>query len=398
VAAGGAREHIPARDVDVRSSRARAARTGDSTRVLLRAGGARSEILIGEGLLAGCGSLAAARLAGRSAVVVSSERIFGLHGAPLLRSLAAAGFRVARATLPDGERAKSARAVSRLYADFLAARLERRSLIVVLGGGVLCDVGGFAAATFLRGLPTLLVPTTLLAQVDAAIGGKTAINLPAGKNLVGVFHQPRLVLCDPATLRTLRGRELRAGLAEVIKIGAVADRGLFALVERELEAILAWDPAAIRRIVTRAVRAKVRIVARDERDLTGRRALLNYGHTIGHAIEASLRYGRLLHGEAVAVGIAAACRLAVRSGVQRPSDAARQTALLARAGLPTNLPRGIELESLLAHAARDKKARNGRVPFVLTPSIGSARLATRIPTRLVSRVLVEMGAEGRGSR
>jgi 3-dehydroquinate synthase len=366
------------------------------TRFTLRTPGGLSQILVGDGVLAQAGARAAARIKPGPCAVITSRKIFRLHGSRLVRALSAAGFSPSLVFLPDGESTKSIASLRSLYLRFLRARLERRSAIFVLGGGVLCDVGGFAAGTFLRGLPTVLVPTTLLAQVDAAIGGKTAINLPQGKNLVGMFHQPVLILSDTATLATLPSREVRAGLAEVVKIAAALDRRLFARVERLAPRLVRGDRRALTEIVGRAARLKAAIVARDERDLSGVRALLNYGHTVGHALEASRGYRGVLHGEAVAIGIAAACRIGEALGTLPAADAQRQIALLETLGLPVRLPPRVRARSILTHLRRDKKAQGGRIPFVLTASVGSANLANQVTDRLLSRVLDEMGAVGLG--
>jgi 3-dehydroquinate synthase len=367
-----------------------------STGFTLRTPGGTSRIVVGDGVLARAGVLAAASVTPGPCAVITSRKIFRLHGRALARALSPAGFSPTFVFLPDGESTKSVASLSTLYSRFLRVRLERRSAVFVLGGGVLCDVGGFAAGTFLRGLPTVLVPTTLLAQVDAAIGGKTAINLPEGKNLVGMFHQPVLILSDTATLATLPAREVRAGLAEAVKIAAALDRRLFGRVERLAPRLVRGDRGALTEIVERAARLKAAIVARDERDLSGVRALLNYGHTVGHALEASCGYRAILHGEAVAIGIAAACRIGEALGTLSAADAHRQIALLETLGLPVRLPARVPARRILAHLGRDKKARGGEIPFVLTASVGSAKLANQVPARLLSRVLVEMGAVGRG--
>lgn len=267
---------------------------------------------------------------------------------------------------------------------------------MALGGGAVGDLAGFAAATFLRGVPLVILPTTLLAQVDASIGGKNAVNLPEGKNLVGAFHQPALVLADTETLATLPEREFRAGLAEVVKLGAVADAALFRRIEREAARILAREPRVVAGLVALAIRWKARLVADDERDLRGRRALLNYGHTLGHAIEAACGFRRLLHGEAVAIGIAGAARLAAATGLMAPAGAARQEALLARLGLPTRVPPGVTRRALLRAIRADKKALAGRPAFVLTAKIGSGRLRWLKSTRELNRVLVELGCGREG--
>ncbi len=371
------------------------ARPRRPARITVDARGGRSVVLVGPGLLDEAGRRLRTLGDASDLAVVSTPPIARLHAARLLRSLRRAGQRPILFLVPDGERAKTPAQVERLHRRFARAGLDRGARVLALGGGVVGDLAGFAAATYLRGVPLVMAPTTLLAQVDASIGGKTAVNLPEGKNLVGAFHQPRLVLSDTATLATLPDREFRSGLAEVVKVGAALDRALFALLEREAARLLARDPALVARVVARCARLKARLVAADERDLSGRRALLNYGHTVGHALEAATGY-RLRHGEAVAIGIAAAARLAVRLGALTPASAARQEALLARLGLPTRVPRGVSLSLVTEALRRDKKARDGRLVFVLTPSMGSARLRPLRSIRLVSRVLIGLGCGREG--
>ncbi len=369
-------------------------RTG--SRIVLRLGGFESHLHSGPDLLDLAGELLALRVSPGRAAVVSTARVFRLHGRRLVRSLHRAGFDPAPILVPDGERSKSIAMATRLYRAFLRAGLDRSSTVIALGGGVVGDLAGFAAATFLRGVPFVVAPTTLLAQVDASVGGKTAVNLSEGKNLVGAFHQPRLVIADTRTLRTLSEREFRSGLAEVVKVAAALDAPLFRRMERDAEAILARDESVIAALVARAVRWKVRLVAEDERDVTGRRALLNYGHTVGHALETATGFRALRHGEAVAVGIVAASRLAARMGLLAEAGALRQQALIARFGLPTRVPRGLEVDRILALIGRDKKATAGRPAFVLTPQVGSASLHELFSTRILRGVLVELGCGRRG--
>jgi 3-dehydroquinate synthase len=291
---------------------------------------------------------------------------------------------VRTAVIPAGERQKSLGRLGWVLARLIAAGLERRDTLVAFGGGVVGDLGGFAAATYLRGIALVQVPTTLLAMVDSAVGGKVGVNLPAGKNLAGAFHQPRLVYTPLSTLATLPRRELRSGLAEVIKAGMIGDRTLFAHLERNLEDILVLSPPALRTAVARAVRFKARIVAADERE-SGRRMILNYGHTVGHAIEAATSYRRYRHGEAIALGMVAAGRLALLTGLCDAETAARQDLLLARAGLPLDaagLPRG----RVLAALTRDKKVHEGKIRFVFAPRVGSARVHA-VPPAAVARAV-----------
>jgi 3-dehydroquinate synthetase len=264
--------------------------------------------------------------------------------------------------------------------------------VVALGGGVIGDLAGFAAATYLRGVPWVGVPTSLLAQVDSSVGGKTGIDLGAGKNLAGAFHQPAGVLVDPRVLATLPARHRRAGLAEVVKMGMAVDAGLFRFCERHVGALAAGEPAALAEAVRRAIRAKARVVLADERERDGGpRTALNLGHTLGHALEAALGYRRLLHGEAVAVGLRAATALSVRTAGLPVAERARLESLLDALGLPRRMP-PLPIARLLAPMARDKKRARAGVRWVLTPRVGSASVPRLISGHLVRAVLLEAGA------
>jgi len=286
------------------------------------------------------------------------------------RSLIAAGYRPLLFVVPDGEQAKSLRWASSLYDRLLDARFERGAMLLALGGGVVGDLTGFVASTYLRGITFVQIPTTLVAQVDASIGGKTGVNHSKGKNLIGTFYQPKLVFTDVAALRTLPKRELIGGLAEVVKYGVIADPGLFAYLERHSSEVLKYDSEALKQIVTRSVRIKADVVGKDERE-AGLRRILNYGHTLGHAIETVTGYRRYHHGEAIAIGMTFAARLAVRSGLCDEGLATRQEQLLARFGLPTSLPPRTDRQRLMAAMALDKKVKGGRLHFVLPEGLGS---------------------------
>jgi 3-dehydroquinate synthase len=260
---------------------------------------------------------------------------------------------------------------------------------VAVGGGVVGDLAGFAGSAFMRGLPVIQVPTTLLAQVDASVGGKVAVNHPRGKNLIGAFHQPRLVLIDPETLRTLPEREYRSGLAEIVKTGAALDAELFRALEAGVDALRRRDASLLESVVATCCAAKARIVERDEREETGLRMVLNYGHTVGHALEALSGYRRWTHGEAVAIGMAAAGRLAVRMGWVGGDVAARQDALLQAVGLPTRFS-GIDPREIVDALRHDKKARDGRVPFILMRGMGRAEACNEVPMDTVLEVLREI--------
>lgn len=307
--------------------------------------------------------------AGRCAVLTDGN-VAPRFGHRAVASLKDAGFEPILVKVPPGERAKSLEVVAACYDQLAAHRLERRSLIIALGGGVTGDLAGFVAATYLRGLAFVQVPTTLLAQVDSSVGGKVGVNLAAGKNLVGAFHQPRLVLCDLDTLRTLPEREFRAGLAEVIKYGVIYDAKLFARLERDLDALLQRDPKVLAAVIARCCEIKAEVVSQDETE-SGLRAILNFGHTLGHAIEAVTAYGQFLHGEAISVGqVAAAWLSAARLGFPE-SEVARVRNLFLRAGLPvTYRTSPARRQKLFAAMRLDKKVAAGQVRFVLARRIG----------------------------
>lgn len=345
-------------------------------------------ILVGAGVLAMAGAELARLKAGRKIALVTDPAVLALHGGVLTQSLAAAGFDVTTVLLPEGERAKTLEVAASTWERFLEAGLDRGSTVMALGGGAVGDLAGFAAATYMRGVNLVQLPTTLLAQVDASSGGKTAIDHPRAKNLIGVFYQPRLVLADTATLLTLPERELRSGLAEVIKHGIVLDAAYFDEVERDSAALVKREPATLERIVAGSCRLKASVVERDEQEAELRH-ILNYGHTIGHAIEAVTGYRRFAHGEAVSLGIAAEAGIAERLGLAKPGVRARQVRLLQAVGLPV---RGIgEAPSLVVEAlSRDKKSRDGRVPFVLAPEIGTFRLVFDVPTQTILDALADI--------
>jgi 3-dehydroquinate synthase len=318
------------------------------------------------------------------AVVVTVGPVAALYAETVLNGLRSAGLQAYDVIVPDGEEAKTLTTLEGLFHRFAAIPLGRGDVVVALGGGVAGDLAGFAAASWHRGVPVIQMPTTLLAQVDAAIGGKTGVNLAEGKNLVGAFHQPTAVLADTSTLATLPPRELRAGLGEVAKYGFIEDPALLDLLEARPDDAVAGDADVLTEVVQRGVSVKARIVAADERE-SGERALLNYGHTFGHAIETSTGYGTYRHGEAVALGMVAAARLGELMGLSEPGLADRTVALLKRLGLPTGGLRAdpAELWTLLE---RDKKARNG-VRFVICRRPGEAVLVDAPERRVVDAVL-----------
>ncbi len=308
-------------------------------------------------------------LAGQQALVVTNETVAPLYLDGVLESLA--GIRHHHLVLPDGERFKTLDTVNLVFDKLLTERHDRHTTLIALGGGVVGDITGFAAACYQRGVAFIQIPTTLLAQVDSSVGGKTGVNHPLGKNMIGAFHQPRVVVADTDTLDTLDDRQLRAGLAEVIKYGLIGDRDFFDWLERHMDALLERQPALMSEAIRRSCQNKAEVVAADERE-AGRRALLNLGHTFGHAIETGMGYGAWLHGEAVAAGMMLAARMSVGLGWLPAAAAARTEALLRRAGLPTTVPASLSAARALDLMAVDKKVQDGRLRLVLLRDIGEA--------------------------
>lgn len=348
-------------------------------------------IVVGAGALSAVGERLRALRVGSRVAVVSDPVVLPLFGSTVTESLRKAGFTVTEVSVPSGEAAKTVSIAEHCWDAFLGAGLDRGSTVVALGGGTVGDVTGFAASTYMRGVNLVQIPTTLLAQVDSSSGGKTAINHPRAKNLIGAFHQPRLVIIDPRTIGTLPEREFRSGLAEVVKHGIIADADYFADLEDHVPEILARDLSTLERVVAGSCRIKGSVVERDEQE-SDLRAVLNYGHTIGHALEAATGYARWAHGEAVAIGIAGAARLAQHLDVCKPDTRERQERLLDAFGLPIRAP-GVEHSGVVEAIGHDKKAREGRVPFVLAPRIGEFRLVHDVPRELVHSVLTELIGE-----
>ena len=334
------------------------------------------DILVGPGLIATAGEHIRPLMRRKQAVVVTDEIVARAHLKPLIDSLDAGGIAHRSIILPPGEGTKDLAHFGRLVDDVLACNIERGTMLVALGGGVVGDICGFAAATLLRGIDFVQVPTTLLAQVDSSVGGKTAINTAAGKNLLGAFYQPRLVLADSGALATLPRRELLAGYAETVKYGLIADAEFFDWLDAEARKVLALDPVALNRAVITSCRMKADIVAQDERETGDARALLNFGHTFGHALEAETGFGdALLHGEAVALGMVLAFDFAVRLGLCSGQDATRVRRHIAAMDLPTELGAiglASKPDALLAHMGRDKKVRDGKITLILPRRIGDA--------------------------
>ena len=339
-------------------------------------------IVIGAGSLAQLGEQIRAQgiRAGTKVLMVTNAVVQAHYGATALASLQSAGLEASSLVIAAGEEQKTPATVSLIHDAALAHRLERGSLIVALGGGVVGDMAGFAAATWLRGIAVVQVPTTLLAMVDAAIGGKTGVNHPGGKNLIGAFHQPRLVLIDPTVLTTLPEREFRAGMAEVIKYGVIGDPELFAELEMAarrdpqagLASLAAVGPELLELLLERSAAAKARVVAADEHE-AGLRAILNYGHTLGHVVETLSGYGTWLHGEAVAIGMVAAGELSLAMGLWADEDQARQKRLIQAAGLPLRFP-PLQREALVQCLQGDKKVKAGQIRFVLPSAIGAVAI------------------------
>ena len=357
------------------------------------------DVIIGTNLLARAGALLAPRLAQKRAVVITDEHVAALHLETLLRGLAQTGIAVSQIIVPPGEASKNLDVYGRVTDALLQAKVERQTTVIALGGGVVGDLAGFAAATTLRGLPFVQIPTTLLSQVDSSVGGKTGINTPRGKNLLGAFHQPQMVLADTSTLATLPRRELAAGYAEIVKAALIADPEFFEWCETHATAVIGGDPEAQAEAIRQACAFKARVVGDDEREEKPNdgRALLNLGHTFGHALEAEFGYGGgLLHGEGVAVGLGLAFRLSARLGLCPPQDADRVVAHVASLGLPAelrSLNRRFSAAALIDHMRRDKKVRDGALKFILVHGIGQAFTSSNVEEQAVIDLLRQEGCE-----
>ncbi|MGZ8363618.1 MAG: 3-dehydroquinate synthase [Caulobacteraceae bacterium] len=349
------------------------------------------DVVIGSGLLSRAAGLCAPVLRGRRAVIVADEAVASLYAATL-----AAALNAPVVEIPSGETSKSLAMLGEVTERLIAHGLDRKGVIVAVGGGVTGDLAGFTAASYMRGVDFIQVPTTLLAQVDSSVGGKTGVDTPSGKNLIGAFHQPHLVLADLDTLNTLPDRQMRAGYAEVLKYGLLGDASFFDWLETKGAAVLALEPGALEHAVARCVEMKAAIVAEDEHETTGARALLNLGHTFGHAFEAESGFSdTLLHGEAVAAGCALAYRFSARMGLCSEQDSARASSAISAAGLPStlaDLPQPCSAAKLLNHMTRDKKAEGGRLTLVLARGIGQAFVARDADSTLVRDFLISEGA------
>jgi 3-dehydroquinate synthase len=337
---------------------------------------------VGAGLLARAGELLRQVARGDKVAVVTNPTVERLYLPALEASLRSSGFEVASVLLPDGEEYKNLESLSAVYDQLVRRKLDRQSTLVALGGGVIGDLAGFAAATFLRGISCVQVPTTLLAQVDSSIGGKTGINHPQGKNLIGAFHQPRLVVTDVSVLRTLPKRELVAGMAEVVKYAVIGNPTLFDFLEQNLEAILALDPSLLTRVVLASCADKARVVEQDERE-SDLRAILNFGHTIGHALESYTGYERFLHGEAVAIGMVKAGLISRDQGFCDERSLARIRDLISRCGLPAEIPPDIDSRGLAQSMELDKKSAQGKIKFICCTGVGGTRFHWLSPEEIV---------------
>jgi 3-dehydroquinate synthase len=330
-------------------------------------------------------------VSGRKALVISAPPIAQHFGHRLLAGLRAGGFEVTLALMRDGESHKTLDSVQRLYLQALSAKLDRRSVVISLGGGVVGDVAGFVAATYMRGLPFVQCPTTLLSMVDASIGGKTGVDLPEGKNLIGAFWQPQLVWIDLSTLSTLPDRQWRTGMAEIIKYGFISDKGLFEQLEKGTLMELKKNSRQQELWVARSAAIKAGVVSKDERETTGLRATLNLGHTFGHAIETVSGYRAYTHGEAVAIGLCAAARLGAYLGTFPVKEIPRAEALVARWGLPTRVKRPLSRAKILTAMGRDKKTVDGGFRFIVPVGIGRAKVVAHVSPDNVVRTLKEVG-------
>ena len=348
-------------------------------------------IFIGEGVLEWVGTDLLARRIGKRHVVIADDLVAGLYGERLAESLRAAGLDVAMLTFPHGEGSKHLNTMADLASGLARLGVDRKDALIALGGGVTGDITGFLAAIYMRGIPFVQVPTTLLAQVDSSVGGKTGVDILEGKNLVGAFYQPRAVYIDTQVLTTLPEAELLNGLAEVIKYGVIRDGDFFGFLESKRVAILGLDPVVMAEMIGRCCAIKAEVVAADEREADLRR-ILNYGHTIGHAVEAASGY-QLAHGLAVAIGMVAVNRLAVVLGLLTVADSARVTALLEAYGLPVCIPAGYRISQIKEYLKTDKKSVGGRVFFVLPEGIGRVTISADVTGAQIDEVLLELGGK-----
>jgi 3-dehydroquinate synthase len=356
----------------------------EKTRVAL---GERSyDIITGSGILGALGKAVEELGPGPKVALVTNPTVHELYGKAVEDSLKASGLSTVTITIPDGEEYKSLLWVEHILTELLKARLDRGSVLVALGGGVVGDIAGFAASLYMRGIRFVQVPTTLLSQVDSSVGGKTGVNHPLGKNMIGTFWQPSLVWIDVDTLKSLPKKELLAGLSEVIKYGVIWDANLFDYLADNRDGLLALDVKTLTHIITRSCEIKAEVVSKDERE-AGLRSILNYGHTIGHAIESTAGYGRYLHGEAIAIGMNLEARLSHALGILAEADVSRIKGIMDAYGLPTTLPADIDTNDMLNAMEIDKKALAGKLRFTLPERVGSVKLLVEVERERILEVL-----------
>jgi len=344
------------------------------------------DICIGSNMLKGIGARLKSFGLSPKTAIMSNPTVYKLYGKTILNSIKASGFDVIHVIIPDGEQYKDIGIVQNIYGELLKHGLDRKSALIALGGGVVGDITGFVASTYMRGIPYIQIPTTLLAQVDSSVGGKTGVNHKLGKNMIGTFYQPKLVWIDIDTLKTLPERELIAGLAEVIKYGVIKDKNLFNFLEDNRRKIFYLDRHAYTHIIKRSCEIKAEVVSKDERE-TGLRAILNYGHTIGHAIETATGYTKFLHGEAVAIGMHLEAKIAERIEFLRIHDVLRIKALIDSYGLPSERPSKINVDALISSMQLDKKAVAGELKIILPERIGRVRIYKRVEVKTIKEVL-----------
>ncbi|HSW64921.1 MAG TPA: 3-dehydroquinate synthase [Dissulfurispiraceae bacterium] len=355
-------------------------------KVQVRLGKRSYAIIVGRGILSQLGEQLALLGFSPKIGIVSNPTVFRLYGKAVEQSLRNAGFEPFPVIIPDGEKYKTLKYAEKILTKLLQERLDRKACLIALGGGVIGDVSGFAASLYMRGISFVQVPTTLLSQVDSSVGGKTGVNHPLGKNMIGAFYQPRLVWIDTDTLKTLPRRELLCGVAEVIKYGVIWDERFFAFLEQMREELLGLNPDVLSKVIRTSCSIKAQVVSKDERE-GGLRAILNFGHTVGHAIETETRYQQFLHGEAVAIGMHMEAILANRLKLLEKSSVSRIRKLIASYGLPADIPEELDAERLCLHMKIDKKAESGRVVFVLPERIGAVRIEKNVDLKTVSAVL-----------
>ena len=342
-------------------------------------------IMIGSGILKDIGRIIEKFEFSNKAALISNPTVYNLYGKTVSESLKASGYDLIEVLLPDGEEYKSLASAEKIYESLLKAKLDRKSVLIALGGGVIGDITGFAASTYMRGIDFIQIPTTLLAQVDSSVGGKTGVNHPLGKNMIGAFWQPKLVCIDTSTLETLPRREFLSGLGEVIKYGVIWDEDFFVYLESNSDKILRLDKEALTHIIWRSCEIKSEVVSKDERE-SGLRAILNYGHTIGHAIETITGYKKYLHGEAVAIGMYMEARLSHQLGLIEKKAVARIKALIDSYKLPSEMPDEIQIYDLMEKMQIDKKTVGGKMHFVLPEKVGSARIHSEIKSEDIKKL------------